>query len=147
MALIKLEEGFSVIPEGTYVFKITECIYNKDYNKIEVKLETENGQFLTERYNLDSDGGIKAFSFLAKNALNDFSAEEVDTDELVGHFIEADVVHTQSESTKEPGKMLTFANLKNKRPSAGFSGEKSIRTATPQNVAKKSSTSLKDILG
>ena len=39
MAKIGLSEGFSVIPEGTYVFKITKVNYKEDFGKMEVRAE------------------------------------------------------------------------------------------------------------
>lgn len=40
MAKIGLTEGFTLIPEGTHVFKITEVNYKEDFGKMEVVMQT-----------------------------------------------------------------------------------------------------------
>ena len=88
MAVIKLKEtGFHLIPEGTYVWTITKSTYDSKFNKVKVEFENENGEKITNPYGLGSDGGAKAFSYLAKTAINDYSVKE--------------------------GEMVKFANLRN----------------------------------
>lgn len=146
MAKIPLSTGFSVIPEGTYVFMITKVNYKEDFGKMEVTMQTMNGQKHTERFSLlksngeVNDGAMNAFSYFAKTALNDFSIEEIDEQDLVGCFIECEVKHEEVESTKKPGEKVTFARLGDKRPSDGFP-----QKAEPSS--KKSSLNLDDILG
>lgn len=126
MGKISLSEGFSVIPEGTYVFKIVKVDYKEAYGKLEVTMKTAKGQQHTERFSLlkqngsSNEGALNAFSYFAKTALNDYSVEEIDPQDLVGHFMECDVEHDLVPSTKNPGKTLTFARLSDKRPSEGF---------------------------
>ena len=45
MALITLSasSGFTLIPEGTHIFKVTGVTYKKLYGKMEVYLETKEG--------------------------------------------------------------------------------------------------------
>ena len=142
----------TLIPEGTHIFKIVAVDHKVDFGKIEVKLKAENGQTHTEKYTLDSDGGIKAFSFMAKTALNDYSLKEIEANDLVGHFFEADVEHENVESKNDPSKMVTFVKLTNKRPSTGFietatapKTTATAQTAAPTTPRKK--TSLADLLG
>ena len=129
MARIPMTSGFSLIPEGTYVFRIYEVSYDETFGKIIVKLVNAKGMTQTERFSIkDSKGeanekALNAFSYFAKTAMNDFSLEDVDPEELVDHYIEAEVVHTQVESNKEPGKMVTFCNLGDKSPADGFDEE------------------------
>ena len=59
MAKIGLTEGFSLIPEGSHVFQITEVKYKEDFGKMEVTMQTATGQKHTERFSLlDKDGEL-----------------------------------------------------------------------------------------
>lgn len=126
MAKIKLSEGFKPLPEGTYVFKITKVIYKEDYGKLELTLTTQDGKSTVERYSLMksngemNEGACAAFSYMARAALNDMDADEIDHDDLVGRFVRATVEHEQVESNKTPGKMLTFVRLIDKEPADGW---------------------------
>lgn len=126
MAKIGLTEGFTLIPEGAHVFKITEVNYKEDFGKMEVIMEMVTGQKYTERFSLldkngePNQGGLNAFSYFAKTALNDFTLEEIDEQDLVGHFIRCEVEHTEVESNRTPGKMLKFVRLGDKEPADGF---------------------------
>lgn len=126
MAKIGLTEGFSVIPEGTHVFKIIKVNYKEDFGKMEVIMQMATGQKHTERFSLldkngePNQGGLNAFSYFAKTALNDFSLSEIDEQDLVGHFIRCEVEHEKVESNRTPGKMLTFARLGDKEAADGF---------------------------
>ena len=60
-----------------------------------------------------NNGGAKAFSFLAKTALNNFSAVELDPTALVGKKLIGDIEHSEVESTTKEGEMMKFANLRN----------------------------------
>ncbi len=133
MARIPLTNGFVLIPEGTYVFLIYGATYDEDFGKIEIKLVTSKGLTHTERFTIkDSTGKLNenalgAFSYFAKTAMNDFEMEDIAPEELIGHFIEAEVIHTQSASKKNPEKTVTFANLGDKAPSNGFAEDPSAR--------------------
>ena len=92
MAVIKLKEtGFHLIPEGTYVWTITKSTYDSKFNKVKVEFENENGEKITNPYGLGSDGGAKAFSYLAKTAINDYSVKEIDPETLVGKKVIGDI--------------------------------------------------------
>ena len=43
MAKIGLTEGFTLIPEGTHVFQITDVKYKEDFGKLEVYMQTQTG--------------------------------------------------------------------------------------------------------
>lgn len=128
MAKIGLSEGFSLIPEGTHVFKITAVNYKEDFGKMEVVMQTQGGLKHTERFSLlksdgqPNEGALNAFSYFAKTALNDFSLTEIDHEDLLGHFIECDVEHDKQPSNKDPNKTVTFARLADKRVSDGWEG-------------------------
>lgn len=123
---ISLSSGFSLIPEGTHVFKIVGASYKEEYGKIEIKMKTREGLLHTERFGIKkasgdlNEGALNAFSYFARTALNDFSAQEIDPDELVGFFIECDVEHDVQPSNRDPGKTVTFVRLTDKRPSDGW---------------------------
>ena len=122
MAVVGINKGnsYEVLPEGKTILQITKVVYKQAFNKIEVTLVNRDGISHTERFMLNTDGGLKAFSYFAHKAVNDWENEEVDTDELVGKFLRVDVVHNRIESSKEAGKMLTFANLKNYEPATDW---------------------------
>lgn len=127
--------NFEPIPEGFHVFKITKVDYNPDFGKMQITLQTKTGRTHTERYSLlDAKGesnpaARNAFSYFAKTVMNDYSLEEIEEQDMVGHYIRALVEHTVVESNKTPGKMLTFVKLTEKEPADCFEGE------TPDNTA------------
>ena len=43
MARIPMTSGFTLIPEGEYVFRIYDAIYDEDFGKIEIKLVNAQG--------------------------------------------------------------------------------------------------------
>lgn len=106
MGKIALSEGYTVIPEGTHIFKIVEVNYKEAYGKLEIKMKTAKGQVHTERFSLikqdgsSNEGALNAFSYFARTALNDYTAQDIDPEELVGYFIECDVEHDIQPSNK-----------------------------------------------
>lgn len=126
MARIPLTGGFTLIPEGTHIFRIYKVDYDANFGKLNVHLVNADGITHMERFGLMrqdgtmNEGACNAFSFFAKNALNDFTIAEIDHNDLVDHYIKADITHTTSESTKEEGKTVTFANSSNYAPASGF---------------------------
>lgn len=142
MAKIGLTEGFTLIPEGTHVFQITGVNYKEDFGKMEVTMQLASGQKHTERFSLldskgePNQGGLNAFSYFAKCALNDFSIQEIDHEDIVGHFIRCEVTHEEVESNKTPGKMLKFVRLGDKESADGFD----TMPAAPKTAAKPAQT-------
>ena len=128
MAKIQLSKGngFTLIPEGTHVFKITEVEYKEDFGKLTVTLQTKDGSTHTERYTFIkangeiNEGAINAFSYFAKTALNNFALDEIDHTDIIGCYIEATVTHEEFESNKEKGKMLKSARLNDYAVASGF---------------------------
>lgn len=59
MSKITLSEGFSVVPEGTHVFKITDVKYKEAFGKLEIKMKTAKGQTHTERFSLLRGGRLR----------------------------------------------------------------------------------------
>lgn len=127
MAKIALSQGgFTLIPEGVTTFKIVEVEYKEDFGKMNVTLQTQSGVKHTERFTLlnnkgeVNEGAIKAFSYFAKTALNNFTIEEIDDQDLVGCYITATVKLEEFESNKEPGKMLKSVRLGEYAVAVGF---------------------------
>jgi hypothetical protein len=131
-----MTSGFMVIPEGEYVFRIYDATYDEEFGKIIVKLVTAQGATHTERFSIKDQNdefdekALNAFSYFAKTAMNDYSLEDVDPEELIDHYIRAEVVHTKLPSTKDPSKTVTFANLGDKSPADGFDTEATSRALT-----------------
>ena len=132
MAKMKLSEStFTLIPEGITTFKVTEVNDKKyeDFGKLEVKLQTAKGETHIERFSLLkksgelNEGALKAWSYFARTCLNNFQADEIDTQDIVGCFITATVKHETTQGTGEnANKTYTNVRLNDYTPSAGFGG-------------------------
>lgn len=127
MSTIKLSTtDYTPIPEGTHTFKVLEVKYDKDFGKLDIGLVLQSGRKHNERFHLINSAGeanekvLTVFSIFARNVLNDFSLDEIDPDELVGHYVTATVEHNKVTSNKDPDKELTFVNLANYAPAEGF---------------------------
>lgn len=146
MARIPMTSGFTLIPEGEYVFRIYDVIHDEDFGKIQVKLVNAQGITHTERFSIKNnndsynEGALNAFSYFAKTALNNFGLDEIEPTDLINHYIKAEVIHTKYPSNKDPNKTVTFVNLGDKAPVDGFDTEPVARalslgtegkTATP----------------
>lgn len=135
MAKIKLTEGgFTLIPEGVTTFKIVDVEYNEDFGKMKVNMQTKSGAKHTETFSLltakgeVNEGALKAFSYFAKTALNNYELDEIDESDLVGCYITATVKHEEFESNKTPGRMLKSARLNDYTVAAGFgTGESKLK--------------------
>ncbi len=145
MAKIKLSKGgFTPIPEGTHVFKITNVEYDEDFGIMDIGMMTADGRKNNERFFLTTHEGepnekaLNAFSYFARNALNDFTIEEVDPADLVGCFIQADVTHNIQPNKNDPTKTVTWIRLNNWKPSEGFA---------EKGQAQKGRVNLDDLLG
>lgn len=147
MARIPLTNGFMLIPEGEYVFLIKAVEYDEDFGKLEISLATSRNIPHKERFSLKDKNGeynekaLNAFSYFAKTALNDYSLEDIDPDDLVGHYIKAEVIHTETPSNKDPNKTVTFVNLGKKSPADGFEDGETLK-----REAKSEKLDLDDLL-
>jgi len=148
MARIPMTSTFTIIPEGTYVFRIYDVSYNETFGKVEVKLVNAQGLTHTERFQLMNkqgelnEGALSAFSYFAKTAMNDFTLEDIDPEDLIDHYIEAEVVHTTVPSNKDPNKTVTFVNLGNKATADGFTETPTKRAMT---LSRSGVTANKDV--
>ena len=127
MARIPVRSGFTIMPEGWYVFRIYDVQYDEKYGKLEVHLVNAKGQTMIERFSLIgndgqwNEGALNAFGYFCHVAIADFSREDIDPEELINHYIRAEVVH--NEAINKKGKMSTFANLGDKESADGFDEE------------------------
>lgn len=126
MARIPLSSGFQLCPAGEHVFRINEVTYDEAFGTLTIAMKTEKGIPFTKKFNLMAadgtmnDAAINSFSYLARNALNDFNVEDIDPQELTGRFIRCEVTHTEKPSTKDPSRTVTFANLDKIYPDDGW---------------------------
>lgn len=139
MAKMKLAEStFTLIPEGTTTFKIISVDDSKyeDFGKLAVKMVTAKGESHTENFSLLKAGGelnegaLKAWSYFARTCLNNFSADEIDTQDIVGCYITATVKHETFTRTKgdKAGQEGTSVRLNDYTTAYGF-GKVSKATA------------------
>lgn len=131
MAKMKLSEStFTLIPEGITTFKVMEVDDTKyeDFGKIAVKLQTAKGETHTETFTLIkangelNDGALKAWSYFARTCLNNFRADEIDTQDIVGCYITATVKHETYTRTKgdKAGTEGTSVRLNDYTTASGF---------------------------
>ena len=114
--------GYSIIPEGDYLFKVTGYEYKEDYGKITLFFESESGEKHSEKFSLlQSDGqvnqqALKAFSAYCVNILNDNTLwdSECDFEWLIGSHVKATIEHSKSVGTD--GVERTYAHMKNLQP-------------------------------
>lgn len=135
MAKMKLSEsGFTLIPEGSTIFKVMEVDDSKyeDFGKLAVKLQTAKGETHTENFTLVkktgelNEGALKAWSYFARVCLNNFQADEIDTQDIVGCYIQATVKHEKYTRTKgdKAGTEGTSVRLNDYSTATGFAGSK-----------------------
>lgn len=131
MAKMKLSEStFTLIPEGVTTFKVMEVDDSKyeDFGKLTVKLQTAEGKTHNEQFTLTkgngelNEGALKAWSYFARTCLNNFNADEIDTQDIVGCYITATVKHETYIRTKgeKAGQEATTVRLNDYTTSTGF---------------------------
>lgn len=126
MSVIKLSTGYSVLPEGEYIFKIESVSYREEFGKLEIRLVTYTGQRHTEYFTfIKQDGStnnvaLNIFSNFARIAMDNKELEEIDPEKLVGKFVKGKIEHTQIASKREAGKMVTFARFACESSVSGF---------------------------
>ena len=156
MAKIKLSKGeFTPIAEGRHVFKIISSNYDTDFGKLEIGMALANGQRHTERfYFIKNDGEINegaqnVFSYFAKTALDDFTLEEIDSDDIVGCYIKATVEHDVQPNKNKPGQTITFIRLNGFETADDFGNESPLADQLHKTDEKPSSSGfdLDAILG
>lgn len=126
MPQFHMTKSFKVIPEGEHIFRIYAVDFDEEFGRITVKMVNAKGFTHSERYTIKNkegeaiDGAMNAFSYLARVALNEYDRDDIDTDELVDHYIKATIVHKKVPSTKNEGEFTTFANIAKREHADGF---------------------------
>lgn len=147
------ESTFQIIPEGTYVFKITAVKWDEDFGKLEISLETANGYKHIERFSLLTEVGEvnekanNAYSFFARTALNNPSLDEIEHNDLVGCYIKATVEHDKKPNRNDPAKTMTFVKLGDKEAASGFDKSETPKSTDTSNTKKSKKVNLDDLLG
>lgn len=145
MAKMKLSEStFRLIPEGAYIFKVMEVDDSQyeDFGEIKVKLQTAKGETHTERFGLQTDdgeinqGALKAWSYFARTCLNNFKADEIDTQDIVGCYISATVKHEEFTRTKgeRAGEKGTNVRLNDYAVAVGFGAKSEPEESSEDEV-------------
>jgi hypothetical protein len=119
-------EDFAKMKLGTQVLKITEAEYDDEYGSVSLKLTNKAGANLYKTFYIMRDGEVnesvkRAMDFIAWKALGNKDAYE-ETD-LIGCFIETDVIVDDYQSEKKGKKILTI-DLWNTEHADGFPKEK-----------------------
>ena len=141
MAKMKLSEAtFKIIPEGVTTFKVMEVDDSKyeDFGKLSVKLQTANGETHTENFTIVkasgeiNEGALKAWSYFARTCLNNFQADEIDTQDIVGCYITATVKHEKYTRTQgeKKGTEGTAVRLNDYTTASGFGAGAKTETKT-----------------
>lgn len=153
MAVIHLTGGWTPIPEGVHVFRITGVTYKEAFGKLEVNMETAKGQRHTERFALTgkngqpNEGAMNAFAYFARRVMNDPSLTEIEPELLTGRFVRCVVKHDVQPSTKNPGETVTWVRLDDKEPADGFDEEEPPLPDPAPEPPKKNKLDLSAILG
>jgi hypothetical protein len=141
---MKLSEStFSLIPEGSTIFKVVEVDDSKydDFGKLAVKLQTAKGETHTETFTLVkpngelNEGALKAWSYFARVCLNNFQADEIDTQDVVGCYIQATVKHEKyiRKTGDKAGTEAAAVRLNDYTTSAGFVGAQAVEDDTDED--------------
>lgn len=157
MSRIPLTGGFTMMSEGEQILKITEATYKEDFGKVKLTMANASGQKHFENFTLVNkdgdmnDGACNAFSALAKTALRDPDAEDVDVEELVGCYLKGEITYreyedkngvTKKATTKAEGTWWEEVSDAEIAEFKAKSDKKSTKSA-----AKSGGVDLKSILG
>lgn len=157
MAKIQLSESkFSLIPEGIHTFKVMEVSDEKyeDFGKLAVKLQTAKGETHVENFTLLksngelNEGALKAWSYFARTCLNNFSVDEIDTQDIVSCYITATVKHETYTLTKgeNAGKEGTSVRLNDYTTASGFGTQAKADAPVEAQVDEDDNDDLDDFL-
>ena len=131
MPRIKMSSGgYALLPAGDHIFRIFGVDYDDEFGIVTVYMINAQGMTHRENFHLMNGnepnvGAMNAFSYFAKVAMNNFGMEDIDPQELVDHYIGAEVIHNV-QPNKRPGhegENVTFANLGDKWVATEFDVE------------------------
>lgn len=120
MAKINLAESngtFISQPGKNVLLVVTKSKYDQEYGKVEMTLENENGEIVSNNFGLiDNDGSInegalKAFSYFSRVAVGDWGRDDIEDEELIGCFVRADIEMVEGKKEGREGKKMEFANI------------------------------------
>lgn len=128
MSKIPLSEGggFTLLPEGTYIFKIESVKHNEDFGSLVLKLVTEKGQKMTKKFSYLTrdgevvEGALNMMSWLARSAMNDNTLKDIDPEALVGRFFSCELTHDVRDSRNKPDETVTFMTIGGFAPADGW---------------------------
>jgi hypothetical protein len=115
-----------IIPEGWHVFYITDVKTNEDFGKAEVYMKTKDDLRHAERFHFmkndgsKNDGAIAAFSFFARTAFNDPELQDVEVEDLKGHYIRCLVKHERVSNKFADGVDQIYIRLVSKKVATKF---------------------------
>lgn len=145
MARMRLSErAYTIIPEGVTTFKVMEVDDSKyeDFGKLNVKMQTAKGETHIERFGLIkangeiNEGALKAWSYFARTCLNNFQADEIDTQDIVGCYITATVKHEKYIRTQgdHVGEEATSTRLNDYTTASGFAGSNTVTESPVEDI-------------
>lgn len=117
MSSIPLTNGFKLMSEGKHLLKVVDVEDNMDFGKVNIKLKNAKGESITNRFILKkasgdwNEGALNAFSFFAKTVMNDYTLKSIEPKEMIGHFVIANITHTEQTNKNDESKTITFANV------------------------------------
>lgn len=107
---------FKIVKEGSNVLKIVsaKAIPSGRPTQIEIKFEDKDGGSITSNYEFSNNKSMFVFTLLVQKLLG-VTESTFDTDDLgklVNKYVNVLIEHTNKPSTKNPGEVVTFANIK-----------------------------------
>lgn len=154
--------NFDPIPEGENVVlrikKVDDAKFDS-FGKAKVILEDKEGRTHIENFSLympdgKTENSIAAFLlsklYMTAMDIDSIPEEDVELQDMVGHYIRCDITHEQVENPKKPGTFSIFSRLgKEKTHAECFDGEEkpAAEVKKEEPVKKQSPINLDDLLG
>lgn len=130
---IKLNEGYKKLEVGNgQLLVISGVNYDEQKDRMRVTFKDRHGGSSSEFYNLftkkkvkgkkglqkvPNEGALTAFSTMSKHAVNDWERKDVDSEELVGCYVVADVgydnVKVTDDNGEETGEIRQYLHIRN----------------------------------
>lgn len=117
MAIVNFDrkpEGFRLLPEGVHdlmIGAVTATPRAKVQN-VEVEFFDKDGLKLVSRYNLDNKYGYAAFYRLVETGCGFVLDGEFDIDNIIGKYVNVEVIHKDGTTPREDGTLPKFVNIK-----------------------------------
>lgn len=154
MAKINLAESngaFISQPGKNVLLVVTKSKYDQEYGKVEMTLENENGEIVSNNFGLiDNDGSIndgalKAFSYFSRVAVGDWGRDDIEDEELIGCFVRADIEMVKGKKEDKNGNIMEFANIaKCYMTNDRFEKAKKEKSVKPATTSKKAKPVVED---